>query len=529
MSKSWLVQMLQRKSSPARIHHRPKRFVPDVESLGERVLPAVTATFSPGAGILSVIGDQLDNNIVISRDASGRILVNGGAVPVRNGTPTVANVALIQVFGQAGNDSIALDEANGALPRANLFGGAGRDTLTGGSGSDMLFGQAGNDILLGKGGIDYLFGGNGDDVLTGGTGNDQVFGQAGNDRMIWNNGDNTDLNEGGAGVDTVEVNGANAGDQFTVAPNGARVRFDRTNLIPFTLDIGTSENLVVNMNGGDDVFTASNGLATLIRLSVDGGAGNDQITGGDGSDFLSGGDGNDLIIGGRGNDTALLGAGDDTFVWNPGDGSDTVEGQDGADTMIFNGANINEKIDLSANGGRLRLTRDVGTVTMDTIGVEQVDVNALGGADLITINDLTGTDVSQVNVDLAAPAGSGVGDGEADIVTINATDGDDVIIANGDATSVDVEGSAAAIHITAAEAARDQLIVNAAAGDDVVEASGLAADAIRLVANGDEGDDILVGGAGNDNLVGGPDDDILNGGPGQDVLDAGTGDNVVIQ
>ena len=90
-----------------------------------------------------------------------------------------------------------------------------------------------------------------------------------------------------------------------------------------------------------------------------------------------------------------MGAGDDTFVWNPGDGSDIVEGQDGNDTMQFNGANIDENIDLSANGSRLRLTRDVGNVTMDVNGVEKVNFNALGGADTITVNDLSGTDVTE--------------------------------------------------------------------------------------------------------------------------------------
>src|SRR6266511_1437840 len=158
---------------------------------------AVTASFLPGAGILSVFGDNLDNTITTSRNAAGQRLVNGGAVPVLGGTPTVANTALIQVFGQGGNDTITLNEANGALPRANLFGGAGNDTLTGGSGGDMLFGQGGNDSL---------FGGAENDVLTGGTGDDQVFGEAGNDRMIWNPGDGTDLFEGGAGEDTAEVN-----------------------------------------------------------------------------------------------------------------------------------------------------------------------------------------------------------------------------------------------------------------------------------------------------------------------------------
>ena len=187
---------------------------------------AITSIFSKG--ILTEFGDATDNSIITSRDAAGNILVNGGAVPITGGNPTVANTALIQVFGQAGNDTITLNEANGALPAANLFGGDGNDTLTGGSGNDMLFGQAGNDILLGKGGNDFLFGGDGNDTLTGGAGDDQVFGEAGNDRMIWNPGEGSDLMEGGDGTDTAEVNGGNGAEQFTLTANGTRVRFDRS-------------------------------------------------------------------------------------------------------------------------------------------------------------------------------------------------------------------------------------------------------------------------------------------------------------
>src|SRR3954464_8264605 len=76
------------------------RFRPSVMSLEGREVPAVVASFS--AGVLSVFGDSLNNNITVSRDAAGKILVNGGAVGVTGGTPTVANAALIQVFGQAG-------------------------------------------------------------------------------------------------------------------------------------------------------------------------------------------------------------------------------------------------------------------------------------------------------------------------------------------------------------------------------------------------------------------------------------------
>src|SRR3954462_2411420 len=290
---------------------------------------AVTASFDPTSGMLSVFGDALDNTITVSRDAAGTILINGGAVVIQGGTATVANTSLIQGFGLGGNDTITLNESNGALPRANLFGGDGNDTLIGGSGNDQLFGQAGNDTLLGKGGFDFLFGGDDNDTLTGGDADDQVFGESGDDRMIWNPGDDTDLNEGGDGTDTVEVNGGNGAEQFTATANGARVRFDRVTPGPFSIDIGTSEKLTLNANGGNDSFAATGNLAPLIQITVDGGTGNDSITGGGGADFLFGGDGNDLITGGRGNDVAMMGAGDDTFVWNPGDGSDVVEGQGG--------------------------------------------------------------------------------------------------------------------------------------------------------------------------------------------------------
>src|SRR5438105_1540062 len=261
LMKRWLRHGGPRRAVPP---HRP--FTPRLEALGERIQPAVTASFIPNAGILSVFGDALNNTITVSRDAAGKILVNGGAVTVLGGIPTVANTSLIQVFGQGGNDTITLNEANGALPAADLFGGAGNDVLTGGSGGDLLFGQAGNDTLLGKGGNDLLFGGDGNDVLTGGDGDDQVFGEAGNDRMVWNPGDDTDLNEGGAGSDTVEVNGGNGAETFTITANGARVRFDRTTPAPFSIDIGTTENLTLNANGGDDTVTAGNGLVLLIQL-----------------------------------------------------------------------------------------------------------------------------------------------------------------------------------------------------------------------------------------------------------------------
>ncbi len=485
---------------------------------------ATTATFN--AGVLSVTGDAANNSIVLSRDAAGKLLVNGGAIPVVGGTATVANTSLIQAFGLAGDDVITVSEVNGALPKVNLFGGAGNDTLTGGSGADQLFGQAGNDTLLGKGGNDLLFGGNDNDTLTGGDATDQVFGQGGNDRMIWNPGDDDDLNEGGAGTDTVEVNGGNGAEQFSATANGTRVRFDRITPAPFSIDIGTSENLVLNANGGDDSFSATGNLAPLIKITVDGGTGNDTLLGGNGNDTLLGGDGNDFVDGNQGNDVGLLGAGNDTFQWDPGDGSDTVEGQDGADTLAFNGANINERMDVSANGSRVRFTRDVANITMDLNDVESIVARTLGGADNVTVNDLSGTDVTSVTTDLAG--NGGVDDGAADNVIVNATNGDDVATIAGAGTSAQVTGLAAQVSVTGASAATDRLTVNALAGDDVLDGSGVAAGSILLTLDGGDGDDVLIGGAGADVIRGGAGDDVLIGGPGADILDGGTGDNVVI-
>ena len=349
---------------------------------------ATTAIFS--GGVLTVTGDSANNNITLSRDAAGRILVNGGAIAVVGGTPTVANTSLLRALGQGGNDVITLSEANGALPASNLFGGAGNDVLTGGSGNDQLFGQGGNDTLLGKGGFDLLFGGSDNDTMTGGDADDQAFGQGGTDRMVWNPGDDTDLNEGGDGTDTVEVNGGNGAEQFTTTANGTRVRFDRLNPAPFSIDIGTSEKLILNANGGDDQYSATGNLAALIALTVDGGTGNDMLLGSNGIDILLGGDGNDFVDGQQGDDTAFLGAGDDKFQWDPGDGSDTVEGQGGSDRMTFNGSAINERMEASANGGRVRFTRDIANIVMDLNDVETIVANALGGADTLTVNDLSG-------------------------------------------------------------------------------------------------------------------------------------------
>jgi Ca2+-binding RTX toxin-like protein len=214
------------------------------------------------------------------------------------------------------------------------------------------------------------------------------------------------------------------------------------------------------------------------------------------------------------------------FVWNPGDDNDTLEGQAGFDTMLFNGNNAPENIDIAAIGERVRFFRNVANVTMDLNDVERIDFNASGEADNIVVNDLSGTDMSEIDIDLAAVGGGG--DGQQDAVNVAGTNGDDVAIVFGSAAGMSVLGLAAQVSILGGEAANDRLVIRALAGDDVIDASGVEAGSIGLELDGGDGDDVLIGGAGNDVLLGGAGDDVLLGNDGDDTLDGGAGDDIII-
>nr|WP_298681826.1 calcium-binding protein [uncultured Dongia sp.] len=500
-------------------HCRPEQPAPD---------ETVRAEFSRDVGNLIVFGDNSANTVTISRNAKGDILINNGAVSIEGDKPTVANTKLIQVFGLGGDDRIILDESRGPLPPASLFGGAGNDIVTGGSGNDQLFGQADNDTLNGKGGDDLLFGGAGNDALTGGTGNDQLFGEAGNDRFLWQVGDGKDIVDGGAGIDTAEINGGNTSDQFVVMSQATRTLIDRVGPTPSGIDVTGVESILISANGGNDTINAGQMRDLTVQLTLDGGAGNDTIFGGIGSDILIGGSGNDVVDGNQGNDIARLGTGNDTFVWDPGDGSDTVDGEAGFDTMLFNGSNAGEGVDISANGDQAIFFRNIASITMDLDGIEHLDFNALGGADTVVINDLSGTDVTKVTIDLAATINGTAGDGSADSVIANATNGDDAILVSAIGDNINVFGLHAQIIVEHAEAAADRLTINALDGDDVIDATGVPAGKIGLTLDGGAGDDVLIGGDGDDTLMGGAGDDVLIGGNGQDTLIGGGGDDVFI-
>ncbi|RIK38124.1 MAG: hypothetical protein DCC55_22140 [Chloroflexi bacterium] len=208
----------------------------------------VTTTFADGA--LAVASDADD--AVLITCAEGAVQINGAAPG--SGDAECASVATLAVTGGPGPNRI---DASGVL--TDEFTSLTTVTLSGGAGDDLITGT----VL-----VDTLDGGPGNDTLIGGKGNDNMDGGPGDDVLIWRNGDNSDIMEGGDGYDVVHVLSAEGrGDAFEVAQQGERVIFTRTNLIPFTLDIGDVE--LVQIYHGDPDDTVAVQVLTATQVVID--------------------------------------------------------------------------------------------------------------------------------------------------------------------------------------------------------------------------------------------------------------------
>ena len=239
----------------------------------------------------------------------------------------------------------------------------------------------------------------------------------------------------------------------------------------FSFDLASFETIDVDAGNGDDTVRIDqvNGAFTTTKPTrISGENGDDTLIGGSGAEAFDGGNGDDFVDGNQGADTAFLDRGDDTFVWDQGDGSDVVEGGSGFDTQVFNGFGANEIMAATAGGGRVLFTRVQGSIVMSLDDVEAIDVRPLSGTDTVTINDLTGTDLRRVDVDLAAVLGGSTADSQADTVTMIGTAGDDSISADASGAAVEVSGLAAFVRITHADAALDRLAIDTLGGDDTV-------------------------------------------------------------
>ena len=198
--------------------------------------------------------------------------------------------------------------------------------------------------------------------------------------------------------------------------------------------------------------------------------------------------------------------------------------------MLFFGANINENINISANGGRARFIRDVANITMDLDDVESIDFRAFGGADNIVVGDLTGTDVTsrprpwRLRRRRRRPGRHRHRQWDP---------GADPVRCRGRRRRVTVFGLQATVKIFNQEQANDRLTLDAWAErtslcvraegrwDPLTINGGLGADLIL----GSEGDDLINGGDGNDTALmgGGNDTFVWNPGDDNDTLEGQAG------
>jgi hypothetical protein len=488
---------------------------------------------APGSGS----GDGQPDGVTLGAGAGNDTLAvtgSGAAASVSGlavATSVVGNEAVDELVVRAlgGADAVNASGFTGTLGRLTLDGGDAVDALTGSAGADVVIGGPGNDnALLGGGNDDFVWNaGDGTDTVEGQGGSSDrllLFGSAANDdfqvfpnatrlgavvngvsavdgaelerieatplggadTVFFDNLATTAVTQaaanlgtgggssGDGAVDGVTVNATQIVDNVEVTGSAAGVNVTGTGIAPpmtVTGSDGTSDRLTINLLGGFDTIDASTLAAGAIGPVFNGGVGDDTLIGSPNADLFNGGMGLDL---------ALMGAGDDTFTWNPGDGSDTLEGQAGlADRMLFNGANVNDGIEMSANGGRLRFFRNIATVTMDADNVEVIDFNASGAADTILIQNLAATDVDQVNIDLAA-GGTTNPDGAADTVEVHGTDADDAFVLAGNPTAVNETGSPAAVSLRRQDPAMDQIILHGGAGNDTLDTTGLEPNSIQF-------------------------------------------------
>jgi Ca2+-binding RTX toxin-like protein len=148
------------------------------------------------------------------------------------------------ITGTDADEWIAIQNGDDGI----IHAGGGNDGVSGGSGNDKLYGEDGNDTLYGNDGNDLLDGGMGNDILNGGNGEDTFIFAKGYAQDT--------INEWGSDHSIVMLTDINS-DEITVSDQWG-------------------SNLLISVNGTDDVLTISNfkwGQSTFTFKFADGAEG----------------------------------------------------------------------------------------------------------------------------------------------------------------------------------------------------------------------------------------------------------------
>jgi hypothetical protein len=381
-----------------------------VGDLSPTTVRAITENLAgtPAGGDQTVLDGTAKGDAVAVAETTGSTTVTGlpATVGVLNAGPAVDT---LQIRGLGGDDSFAV-AGPGSLP-LQIDGGAGTNTasfVVSAAAAHLNLAANGPGTVLAAGAATAMSAIAAVHFATSGSGDQLAIG---------------DL----AGTSVTAVSQDLAG-----TPSGS----DRTTVSatpgpdPVAISGGSGSATVTGIPAPVTIMHAN---PAIESLTVDGLAGADTIS----ASTVSAGGPPLTIAGGPGNDTLTGSPQGDRFEWNAGDGNDQVEGGAGADTLAFTGAGANDNVALAPAGTHAAVTDDAGSVALDLHAVEQIDNAPGGGNDTLTVGDLTGTGVQQVQNDVATPAGAG-----SDRTIVNGTAAPDTISIEGGNGAATISGLA---------------------------------------------------------------------------------------
>jgi Ca2+-binding RTX toxin-like protein len=431
-------------------------------------------------------GTGIDTAVVNGADVAEAFTIVADGTGVRldrtNDTPfgiAIRATETLVVNAGAGNDTIRASGNLGGRIALVIDGGDGIDTIQGDTGNDDLRGGADNDALIG---------GAGNDTLNGGAGRDAAVGGLGNDTYVVTDFFDTIIEKANEGIDTVLSSVSN----FDLDANVENL------VLAGVGDIDGTGNELAN------VITGNSGSNIIFALG-----GNDTLLGGAGDDSLDGGTGNDRMIGGTGDDIYVVDSTKDVVIEAAKQGIDIVQssisfnlGANFENLLLLGAANLNGIGNtlanfLIGNAGSNRLDGGAGNDTLNGELDNNVgsDDTLIGGAGDDGLNGGRGNDLMQ--------GGTGndlyVVDSAGDKAVELAGQGTDIIVS--DALDIDLSKFANVENVN--------LI-----GGDNRNATG---NALNNRLNGNDAQNVLIGGAGNDILDGKGDKDLLGGGLGNDT------------
>lgn len=412
------------------------------------------------------------------------------------------------------------------------------DSIVGSSANNTLQGAAGNDTLIGGVGADNVLGGTGDDII------------------IWSNGDGSDVFEGDEGTNRVVVNGGvGKEDDFTIEANGSRLSFERTNVGPFALDIGTTQILIVNGVGGDDIFRLGDlaGITGLTTINLFGFEGADTVVGPDlDTTFLVSGSDRGTVSGPVAINFAHIenltgGTANDTFAFTPaGTLSGNIDGGDGKNLMDYTRWTTPVRVNLGANAPGLQgdlqgsqVAPPLSTTATGTVVVTNYDPVTRTFDINITVSNLTPAQVTglrlhrapfgvtgPIAIDLLPLAGALTPIGTGFEVSITGVTLPEIAEAA-------FLGGNTYVSITTAEApgglVRGQLFPSAPMVASPAVATAVTGTITNVnSATGGEGGDSLLGNANANTLLGGLGNDTIVGAQGADTMQGDDGDDVLV-